>query len=55
MEQIDLELGLERPTEPAIPLDPDVQERLVALMAGAIIAVHQAEGAARHHRRLVQS
>jgi hypothetical protein len=41
MQQLRLELGLERKTEPPIPLDPEVREELVARLAVAIVAVHK--------------
>ncbi len=41
MQQLRLELGLKRKSEPPIPLDPKVREELVARMAAALVAVHK--------------
>lgn len=41
MQQLRLELGLERKGEPPIPLEPQVRKTLVARMAAAIVAVHK--------------
>ncbi len=44
MEQLRLDVDLERPPEVPIPLPPVVHKDVVARMAEAIVAVHQAQG-----------
>lgn len=44
MKQLMLELGQECDEKPAIPLAEETPERLVELMAEAIVAVHLAQG-----------
>ena len=42
MEQLSLDLGVEPENELALVLDPRLREELIALMAAAVVAVHEA-------------
>ena len=44
MEQLRLDIDLEGPPEVPIPLPADVRDEVVARMAEALVAVHQAQG-----------
>lgn len=42
MEQLILNIGLELGHEPVVVLDPSRREELIAQMAAAVVAVHEA-------------
>lgn len=42
MEQLTLDIGVGPEKEPAIVLEPRLREELIALMAAAVMAVHEA-------------
>ena len=42
MEQLSLNIGVEPENEPAFVLDPRLRGELIALMAAAVVAVHEA-------------
>lgn len=44
MEQLRFEIGEEYDKKPAIPLAEETTEKLIELMAEAMVAVHAAEG-----------
>lgn len=55
MEQLRLDVDLQRPPEVPIPLPPDLREDVVARMAEALVAVHQAQGGQDDDRSPQQS
>ena len=48
MEQISLELDNDEHTPPLLTLEPEREQALVALMAQAIVAVHQSQSGENH-------
>jgi hypothetical protein len=42
VEQLFLDIGVETENELALVLDPRLREELIALMAAAVVAVHEA-------------
>jgi len=41
VEQLTLNIGVEPENEPALVLSPRLREELIALMAAAVVAVHE--------------
>ena len=54
MRQIELDLGAVPAPEPPLPLPPEVKERLVRVMAEAILAVHHTPGEVRDAERRLE-
>ena len=48
MQQITLELGSEENNRPALTLEPEREQRIIALMAQIIVAVVQSQGGEDH-------